>query len=88
MDDPRSVSGLQSADNLATQIEDAIDRQRPLRNQCVERLPIQQFHDEIRLALILTDVVDGANVRMIERRRRARFADEPADARGLQRRGR
>nr|WP_269465620.1 hypothetical protein [Luteitalea pratensis] len=45
-------------------------------------------NSEVSLALILTDVVDRANVRMIQRRRRARFADEPVDARGLQRHGR
>jgi hypothetical protein len=36
-----------------------------------QRLPVHMLHDDEELAVMLLDVVDGANVRMVERRRRA-----------------
>jgi hypothetical protein len=39
-----------------------------------QRLAFQQLHGDEGLAFVLVNVVDGADVRMIERRRRASFA--------------
>src|SRR5262252_740505 len=32
-----------------------------------QRLPLEQFHDEERLTSILTDVINGADIRMVQR---------------------
>ena len=55
----------------------------------IERLAVEQLHREIELAFVLVEAVDGADVRMIQRRRGARFAAEALDrfiARGVARR--
>ena len=53
------------------------DRQRPPADLSIEGLSLEQLHgDELR-ALVLVDFVDGADVRMVERRRRPRLAQEP-----------
>ena len=42
----------------------------------LERLALEQLHRDEELAVVLTDLMDRADVRMIERRRRARLAME------------
>src|SRR5712672_1467971 len=42
-----------------------------------ECLAIEIFHGDERAALVITDFIDGANVRMIERGRGAGFTAEP-----------
>ena len=43
-------------------------------DQVLQRLTLHQLHDEEGLPFILLNVVNRADVRMIQRRRRARFA--------------
>ena len=45
----------------------------------VERRAFQQLHHDEMAARVLADVVDGADVRMVQPRRRTRFALEPVD---------
>src|SRR5207253_11055817 len=42
-----------------------------------ERLPFEQFRDDEQRVVVLSEVVDGENVRMRERRDGARLALEP-----------
>ena len=42
----------------------------------LERLAIQKLHGDERLAVVLADLVDRADVRMVQRRRGTRFAPE------------
>src|SRR6185437_1489574 len=49
----------------------------------LERLTLEQFHGDKRPAFELTYVIDGADVRMIERGRGARFASESFDRLGI-----
>src|SRR3989442_8219458 len=46
-------------------------------NQLAQRLAIDKFHrDEVR-AIVLADLIDMSNVRMVKRRRGLSFANEP-----------
>jgi hypothetical protein len=44
---------------------------------------VEELHDDVGAALFLADVVDGANVGMIQRGRRLGFALEPAQSLGI-----
>jgi len=42
-----------------------------------ERLPVEQFHGDEEVATILTDLVDVADIRVADARRRPRLSMEP-----------
>ena len=48
-----------------------------------ERLPFEQLHGNERAAFEFADIVNSADVRMIERRGGAGFAAEPLDGLGV-----
>jgi len=52
------------------------ERQGTLPQPCLERFPFEVLHDDERGAVLVADVVQGADVRMIELRGRAGFAVE------------
>lgn len=52
------------------------DRQRPARQSLLERLALVVGHDDVELAVVLTDVVNGADVGIVESRGGARFAQK------------
>jgi len=80
------VSRIERLGDLNGQVEQLIGRERcagrsgsrtrPSRNPVFQRLALQQFHGDERLAVVLANVVEGADVGMIERRSGARFALE------------
>ena len=76
VDDAARVRGLERVGNLQRGIEHLIHAERTGREVVVERFALQAFHDDERLALLLIDRVNRADVRVIERGRRARFATE------------
>ena len=53
--------------------------QQSLRQQ----LAFEQFHDQERLSLVFTQLIQPARMRMLEGRGRARFSDEPFRGRGV-----
>src|SRR6267142_2213967 len=53
--------GIQIAD---AQVEHRFDLQRLARNAVLQRHPLQEFHRDEALALVLTDLVDGADIGM------------------------
>ena len=57
-----------------------------IAHESAQRLPVDELHRDVRRSVDLTDVEDGDGVRMVERRRGARFAQEPR--RSLRGRGR
>ena len=83
MDDAASVHGRERGEDVEGDRHGLRDAHGPSLQALVERLAFQQFHrDEQVIAVVISDVVDLADVRMIDARRRARLAPE-ALARGL-----
>ena len=74
---PLRVRGLERVGDL-----DARARGRrstgsgPPRDPLLQRLPVEQLHDDERLPVVLADVVDRADVRMVQRRGGAGLALE------------
>ena len=68
MDDPPLVGGLKTVANLSPHIHQfrqgdwTGSRGQPLEHG----LPLEQLHRDERLAAVLFDLVDGADVRMIQ----------------------
>ena len=53
------------------------ERHRSALEPPLQRLSLDVFHDEEVAAILATDVVDRADVRVVERGNRPRFALEP-----------
>ena len=62
---------------LDAEIEEAGRFHRPAADRVVQRLAVEEFHGDEAPALVLADFVNRADVRMVERGGRARFALEP-----------
>ena len=75
--DPLRVGGVERVGNLRAQFQHRIDGQRLSADSMLQRLPFQKFHGQERLALSFLDVVNRADVRVVERRGGARFSLEP-----------
>ena len=71
------MSRRQTVGDLRGHPEGLIEPERPPLEPCGKRLAVEQFHDEVVGVAFAADVVQGADVRMIERRDRARLALEP-----------
>ena len=83
MDDAASVHGGERGEDVEGDRHALRYAHRPILKAPVERLALEQLHrDEQVIALVVADVVDLADVRMIDARRGARLAPE-ALARGL-----
>src|ERR1700739_2525669 len=72
MDDPLAVGRFQTEAGLYGDV-DQRERRRGGRSRSgkplFESLSVEQFHGDERLALILLNVVDGTDVRVVEARR-------------------
>ena len=63
--------------NLQAVVDEAIDGQAdPVRHSAIKRQAIDEFHGDERLAVVFTDLVNGADVRMIQRGGGAGFAQQ------------
>ena len=69
MHDSLRMSCIESVGHLRSQIQDLFHFERLSADQVLERLPLQQFHGDEVLPVRFVDLVDRADVRMIERRR-------------------
>ncbi len=76
VDDPGAVGAVQGVGDLPADAEDVGQRQRAAREPLGQRLPVDQFHDQIVDSTFAPHVVQSADVRMIERGHRARLALE------------
>ncbi len=79
MQDAFGVRRVERVGDLRRDVEHVPQIERPSRQPPIERLAVEQLHREIELAFVLVEAVDRADVRMIERRRGARFAAEALD---------
>src|SRR5262245_21509761 len=79
MEDASAVSRIQRIRNLDAEVDGLMDLERPVRQQLAQGLPLEQLHHEVRAALVLADVVDGADVRMVQGRSGACFDAKPLE---------
>jgi hypothetical protein len=83
MDNPRPVRRVEGVGDLRHDSGDLRDRQRTAGETRRERLALVVRHDDERLVIRIVDLVDRADVRVIERAGGTGLADEPR--RGLPR---
>ena len=81
MHDPRAVRRGERVGDLRAQGQHARDRQRLAPDPVLERLPFEPFHHDERPPLVLADVVDRTDVRMVQRGGRLRLPLEPLERR-------
>jgi len=79
VEDALCMRGIERVGDLNAQVEQVFGRQRPRGNAMSQRLALEQLHDDIGLALVFADVVERADVRMVQCGRRARLAAEPIE---------
>src|SRR5438874_1190991 len=75
------MRGSKGIGDLQAEVEHLRERQRTCLQPGAERLPLQPFHCDERTAAVGADLVDGADVRMIEAREALGFMPEPRQSR-------
>ena len=78
VNDALGVCGVQSIGHVNCDSQECIQLHWTACNNVLERLPIQKFHGNESSTILLTDVVNGADVRVVQRRSSLRF---PLEAR-------
>ena len=66
MDDPAGMRGVEGIRNVHSDIQHQLVRHRAVADSMFQRLSFQELHHDELLALELADVVDCADVRMVE----------------------
>ena len=74
VDDSPDVCGIECIGYFNRQGEQTLELHRPAVDQMFQRLPAQALHHDEDMSLMLADFVDGADVRMIQRRGGPRLA--------------
>jgi len=74
MHDSALVRPLQPLTNINAVFQHQLGRKRTLRQAVGQRLALQKFHDQEVDAILMADVMQGANVGMTQRRYGAGFA--------------
>ena len=77
VDDALGMRRLERVGHADGQVQHDGHREWPPPNRGPQRLAFDQLHRDEMLAVVLADVVDGADVGVIQRRGRARFAPQP-----------
>jgi len=67
MDDAFGVGGVEGIGNLACQIEQDFKLHRPRADAVFQGYAIEKFHGDEGFAVLIADVIDGADVGMVER---------------------
>src|SRR5437868_4679151 len=83
MDDPSFMSGGQRTRDLDRNIERFTHLHSPARQPLSQGLAFDQFTGYVISSVILTDLVNGQDIRMIERDYGARFLLKPLEAFGV-----
>ena len=66
MNDALSVSGIEPIGNLNGDIEEPVKFKGLTADEVLERNAVEKFHDDVRFAVLLTNVMNGADVGMVE----------------------
>ena len=83
--DAAGVGGLEGIGDLRAEIEQRLELERARPEPVPQRLALEQLHRDEGLALVLVDVVDRADVGVLERGGRAGFALQPLERLGVAR---
>jgi hypothetical protein len=79
MDHPGFVGSSERVGDLDPDGEQLAERQRTGGQAIAQCRPLEQLHGDEVLAVLLVDVVDRADARVVERRRRARLPAQPLE---------
>ena len=74
VDDAPQVSGREGIRNFYAYIQDSFDSKGLAADQMLQRLAFQQLHDDKWPAIEFSNIMNGANIRVIQRRGRPGFA--------------
>ena len=79
MHDALGVRGLERVGDLDGQIQQPLRSERLALDHVLQRGAFQQLHDDEGLAFVLADLVDGADVRVIQGCGRPRLTPKPVE---------
>src|SRR5215472_12252314 len=65
MNYPLNVGSVESVGNLNRQFQRLVKRQRLAGNAMLQRLPIEKFHRDEGLTVLLANLMDGADIGMV-----------------------
>src|ERR1700751_2518102 len=68
MNDTFGVGGIKGVGDLDGEREDQVRVHRTIPDAVLQRHAIEEFHHDERLTVLLTDVVDSTDIRMVQRR--------------------
>jgi len=77
VDDASRVGDVEGICNLNPESDELVDWHGRIADEVLERPALEQLHDDEVFPAVFSDVVDGADVRVVQRGRRARLALEP-----------
>src|SRR5215472_5087196 len=83
MNDPRRVRSIECVGNVGANSKLQLQLHRTPRDAVLQRLALQEFHCDERLAVLLVDVIDRADVGMVQRRGRLSFTAEACQGLGI-----
>ncbi len=83
MNDAFGMGGIERVRDLDAEVEDEVDGQRLAVDAVLERLSFEKFHGQKGPALLFADVIDGADVGVVQSRGSAGLAAEPVEHRKL-----
>ena len=76
MDDSLGVRRVQRVGDLNRQARNGFQFERASADGLLQGLAIEQFHRQVNVAAVFADIVNGADIRMIQGRRRLRFSSK------------
>ena len=82
MDDPLAMRFVERFGNLAGELEDALRDERTGFQELLDGPALEQFHGDEGLPVMISELVNRTDVRMLERRCQARLALEAAEPLG------
>ena len=79
VNDALGVSGVEGVSNLDGQRQQCVQFQRSDPDQMLQRLPIEILHGNERLAILLANVINSADVGVIQGGRSLRLTSKPLE---------
>jgi hypothetical protein len=76
VNDAGAMGAIERVADLDAELQNFAERQRAAYEAIRERLALEQLHDQKVVSVVLPDVVEGTDVRMVQLRDRSRLALE------------